>query len=46
MLTAPVKGVQRSQGPDSRKPFLFRGTVERVNSASGTVDVKNDNILG
>jgi Cu/Ag efflux protein CusF len=37
---------QRSPTPGSRKPFVFRGTVEKVNAAGGTVDVKNDNIPG
>lgn len=32
--------------PASRKEFVFRGTVERVNAAVGTVDVKNQNIPG
>ncbi len=32
--------------PSGKKPFVFRGTVEKVNTAGGTVDVKNDNIPG
>jgi Cu/Ag efflux protein CusF len=32
--------------PTGKKPFVFRGIVEKVNAAGGTVDVKNDNIPG
>jgi Cu/Ag efflux protein CusF len=32
--------------PNGRKPFVFQGTVERVNPAGGTVDVKNENLPG
>jgi Cu/Ag efflux protein CusF len=32
--------------PTGKKPFVFRGVVEKVNAAGGTVDVKNDNIPG
>jgi len=45
VLTVPAYA-QGSRSPDSRKAFVFRGTVERVNAAGGTVDVKNDNIPG
>jgi Cu/Ag efflux protein CusF len=41
----PAAGSSASQ-PNSKKPFVFRGTVEKVNAAGGTVDVKNDNIPG
>jgi len=32
--------------PGRKMPFAFRGTVEKVNTAGGTVDVRNDNIPG
>jgi Cu/Ag efflux protein CusF len=32
--------------PSGKKQFVFRGIVEKVNAAGGTVDVKNDSIPG
>src|SRR5580693_7430952 len=43
--TPPRAGAITSQ-PGGKKQFVFRGTVEKVNAAGGTVDVKNDNITG
>jgi Cu/Ag efflux protein CusF len=42
---APAAGSRASQ-PGGKKQFAFRGTVEKVNAAGGTVDVKNDSIPG
>jgi Cu/Ag efflux protein CusF len=42
---APTAGSSTSQ-PSGKKQFVFGGTVEKVNAADGTVDVKNDNIPG
>jgi Cu/Ag efflux protein CusF len=42
---APTTGSSTSQ-PSGKKQFVFRGIVEKVNAAGGTVDVKNDNIPG
>jgi hypothetical protein len=30
----------------AQQAFVFHGTVEKINAAGGTVDVKNDNIPG
>ena len=30
----------------AQRSFVFQGTVEKVNGAGGTVDVRNDNIPG
>jgi Cu/Ag efflux protein CusF len=57
-LVAPVRAGQRTppQTPKPRRPppsqaaakkqFVFRGTVEKVNTAGGMLEVKNDNIPG
>jgi Cu/Ag efflux protein CusF len=42
---APTAGSSTSQ-PSGKQQFVFGGTVEKVNAAGGTVDVKNDNIPG
>jgi len=36
----------RTSPPTGKQQFLFRGTVEKVNAAGRTVDVKNDNVPG
>ena len=42
----PPASRSSSSRPSGKKPFVFRGAVEKVNPAGGTVDVKNDNIPG
>jgi Cu/Ag efflux protein CusF len=42
----PQTQTEQPAPPAARKPFEFRGIVEKVNAAGGTLDVKNDNIPG